>query len=496
MIIVEVLYLFCAVLLAVYGFNSLMLTLFYRRVQGRRIEPPPLPDPPPRVCVQLPIYNERHVAARLIKAVAALDYPHDRLQIQVLDDSTDETQRIVQRAVARYRRRGLDIVQLHRKQRQGFKAGALAEGLAQVNAELIAIFDADFIPPPDFLRRTVSYFSDPRLGCVQTRWDHLNRDYSPLTRAQAMGIDAHFVIEQTARHRAGFFINFNGTAGLWRRACIEAVGGWQGDTLTEDLDLSYRAQLRGWRFMYLPQVAVPAEIPAQLEALKRQQFRWAKGSIQTAIKLMGPLLRSTQPWPIKLEGAIHLTGYLVHPLMLLMLLLTLPVSFIYRSWVFVFLPFVVVAAIGPPLLNVVAQLDRKRRWRDTLPTLFSLLLLGTGLSANCSRAVAEAVLGIGSEFRRTPKFAVRRRSDRWQASTYALHCSPMVWIELFLSAFALFSLAMSWRWQGWRGLSPWLMLYTLGFAYVGGLGLAQAWHRQRTRQLASHRSELHIQRDG
>lgn len=311
-----------------------------------------------------------------------------------------------------------------------------------------------------------------------------------------MGIDAHFVTEQTARHRTGFFINFNGTAGLWRRACIEEVGSWQGDTLTEDLDLSYRAQLMGWRFLYLPEVAVPAEIPAQLEALKRQQFRWAKGSIQTAIKLMGPLLRSNQPWPIKLEGAIHLTGYLVHPLMLLMLLLALPVSFIDHSWVFVFLPFVVIAAIGPPLLNIVAQLDRKKRWRDILPTLFLLLLLGTGISAHCSRAVAEAVLGINSEFRRTPKFAVRRRSDRWQTSTYALHCSPMVWLELFLSAFALFSLVLSWYWQGWRGLSPWLMLYALGFAYVGGLGLTQARHRRRTHQLSGRRHGVHIQGDG
>ncbi len=496
MIIIEVLYLFCAVLLAVYGFNSLMLTFFYRRVRGHAIGPPPPPDPLPRVCVQLPIYNERHVAARLIRAVAALDYPHDRLQIQVLDDSTDETQRIVHQAVARCRRRGLEIVHLHRKQRHGFKAGALAEGLTQVNAELIAIFDADFIPQSDFLRRTVFYFSDPRLGCLQTRWEHLNRDYSPLTRAQAMGIDAHFVTEQTARHRTGFFINFNGTAGLWRRACIQEVGGWQGDTLTEDLDLSYRAQLAGWRFLYLPEVAVPAEIPAQLEAVKRQQFRWAKGSIQTAMKLMGPLFRSNQPWSIKLEGAIHLTGYLVHPLMLLMLLLSLPVSLIHRSWVFFFLPFVVIAAIGPPLLNVVAQLDRKRRWRDILPTLFLLLLLGTGLSANCSRAVAEAVLGINTEFRRTPKFAVRRRSDRWQTSTYALHGSPMVWIELFLSAFAVFSLVMSWHWQGWRGLSPWLMLYTFGFAYVGGVGLTQAWHQQRVRHLSGHRGEVHIQGDG
>jgi len=259
--------------------------------------------------------RELHTVERLLNAAAGLDYPRDRLEIQVLDDSIDATRRVAALTVARLQRQGIDVVHITRPDRAGFKAGALATGLAEAKGELIAIFDADFLPPPDFLRRVVPHFADPTVGCIQTRWGHLNRDYSPFTQVQALGVDGHFVVEQTARSRAGLFINFNGTAGVWRRACIEDAGGWQGDTLTEDLDLSYRAQLRGWRMGYLPDVVVPAELPAQISAFKRQQARWAQGSIQTALKLLGPLLRSAQPWSVKLEGVVHLTSYLVHPMM-------------------------------------------------------------------------------------------------------------------------------------------------------------------------------------
>ncbi|NIO72790.1 MAG: glycosyltransferase, partial [Anaerolineae bacterium] len=343
MSVFEVLYALCVVLLSLYGFNSLVLTWLYLR---HRHDPIPVPSPPdewPHVTVQLPIYNELHTVERLLNAAAGLDYPRDRLEIQVLDDSTDATSRVAARTVALLRRQGIDVIHISRPDRTGFKAGALAAGLAEAKGELIAIFDADFLPPPDFLQRVVPHFADPIVGCVQTRWGHLNRDYSLFTQAQALGVDGHFVVEQTARSRAGLFINFNGTAGIWRRTCIGDAGGWQGDTLTEDLDLSYRAQLRGWQIGYVPDVVVPAELPAQISGFKRQQARWAQGSIQTALKLLGPLLRSDQPWSVKLEGVVHLTGYLVHPLMLLVVLLTLPMSF-SRSWVLAAAPWLVIAA--------------------------------------------------------------------------------------------------------------------------------------------------------
>ena len=316
MAVAEFLYALCVVLLSLYGFNSLVLTWLYLR---HRHDPNPASPPPeiwPHVTVQLPIYNEMYTIERLLSAVAGLDYPDGRLEIQVLDDSTDDTRRVAARTVARLRQRGIDVAHVTRRDRADFKAGALAAGMARAKGELVAIFDADFIPPPDFLRRVVPHFADPAIGCVQTRWGHINRDYSFFTRAQALGVDGHFVVEQTARSRAGLFINFNGTAGVWRRACIEDAGGWQGDTITEDLDLSYRAQLRGWRMGYLPHVVVPAELPVQISAFKRQQSRWAQGSIQTVLKMIGPLLRSSQPWRVKLGGVVHLTNYLVHPLML------------------------------------------------------------------------------------------------------------------------------------------------------------------------------------
>jgi len=281
MILVEVLYAISAILLSIYGLNNLVLTWLYLRHRKDTIFIPDPPDEWPFVTVQLPIYNEMHIVTRLVETTAALDYPRDRLEIQVLDDSDDGTHKIAAWAVDAARLRGVDIVHITRAERLGFKAGALSEGLSIARGEFVAVFDADFVAPPDFLKRVVPQFHDPSVGCVQARWGHLNRDYSALTQVQALGIDGHFIVEQTARSRAGLFLNFNGTAGVWRRAAIDDAGGWQGDTLTEDLDLSYRAQLKGWRFAYLPDVVVPAEIPAQISAFKRQQARWAQGSIQT-----------------------------------------------------------------------------------------------------------------------------------------------------------------------------------------------------------------------
>jgi cellulose synthase/poly-beta-1,6-N-acetylglucosamine synthase-like glycosyltransferase len=475
MSVVEFLYVLCVVLLSIYGFNSLVLTWLYLR---HRHDPTPVPLPPverPRVTVQLPIYNELHTVERLLNAAAGLDYPRDRLEIQVLDDSTDTTRQVAARTVTRLQQQGVDVVHITRPDRAGFKAGALAAGLARAKGELIAIFDADFLPPPDFLRRVVPHFADPTVGCIQTRWGHLNRDYSLFTRVQALGVDGHFVVEQTARSRAGLFINFNGTAGVWRRACIEDAGGWQGDTLTEDLDLSYRAQLRGWRMGYLPDVVVPAELPAQINAFKRQQARWAQGSIQTALKLLGPLLHSDQPCRVKLEGVVHLTGYLVHPLMLLVVLLTLPMSF-SRSWVLALAPWLMIAAVGPPLLYTVAQVADGEHWRYRLRVLPLLVLLGMGLSLSNTWAALKAMLGLRQGFQRTPKFALRQPGDTWVGSVYALSRDSLIWGELGLAVFALALLAVPGvHW----GFAPWLLLYAGGFGYVAGISLRQAHQRRR-----------------
>ena len=475
MAVVEFVYAVCVVLLSIYGFNSLVLIWLYLRYRGDRVLIPSPPDEWPPVTVQLPIYNEMHTVERLLAAAAGLDYPGDRLEIQVLDDSTDATCRVASRAVARLRQRGIDITHITRRDRAGFKAGALAAGMTRAKGELIAIFDADFIPPPDFLRRVVPHFADSVIGCVQTRWGHLNRDYSLFTRTQALGVDGHFVVEQAARSRAGLFINFNGTAGVWRRVCIEDAGGWQGDTLTEDLDLSYRAQLRGWRIWYLPDVIVPAELPAQISAFKRQQARWAQGSIQTAMKMIGPLLRSGQPWSVKLEGSIHLTNYLVHPLMLLVVLLTLPMSFSH-SWVLAVAPWLMMAATGPPLLYTVAQITDCEQWYKRLRVLPVLTLLGMGLALSNTQAVMKALLGIHEGFQRTPKFSLRWPDDAWVGSVYAVGADSLILGELFLAAFAFVLLVA----PGIdRGFVPWLLLYAGGFGYVAGVSLYQDHQRRR-----------------
>lgn len=478
MLLLEIVYGVLAAWLALYGLNSLLLTVICVWVRRHVPRPAARPSIWPKVTVQLPIYNELHVVERSIAAAAALDYPRELLQIQVLDDSIDETVLVAQRAVARHAQMGVNIQYLHRSSRAGFKAGALAHGLHRATGELLAIFDADFVPPRGFLRRIVPYFSAPSVGCVQARWDHLNRAYSILTQAQAMGIDGHFVVEQRVRSRAGFFLNFNGSAGMWRRACIEDAGGWQADTLTEDLDLSYRAQLAGWRILYVPDVRVVAELPPQLDALRRQQARWAQGSIQVARKILPSLVGSDQPWRIKVEGAIHLTGYLVHPLLLVTLLLTLPMV-LTNSRVSALVPYCFLATAGPPLLYLLAQTERGPGWWRELRFAPILLLLGVGLALNNTVAMVRAFLGRKGQFQRTPKFAIRGGQDRWQDSTYALRCTSLVWSELLLAAFAL-GLARLASGGEARPLSYWLVIYALGYTCVAAMSLiqaVQAWRR-------------------
>ena len=477
MTVLKIIYIIGASLLAIYGLQALFLTLIARRVLSDENRPsPPATQDLPFVTVQLPVYNERHVVRRLIDAVAAFDWPADRLQIQILDDSTDDTSQIIARSIAHHQQDGIDIAQFRRADRKGYKAGALREGLAHARGEFLAMFDADFVPPPDFLQRTVPAFDDPSVGCVQARWGHLNPNVSRLTHAQSLGIDGHFIVEQRARHELGALLNFNGTAGLWRRSCIEEAGGWQEDTLTEDLDLSYRAQLQGWRIAYLPDVIVPAEIPVSVDAFKRQQFRWAKGSIQTAKKLFIAVLGSSQPLWRKALGIAHLTGYAVHPLMLLNLLFLLPVMTSFSPALRIASLFSL-TAIGPPLMYWTAMQTQGVPVRQRIRRLMVLLGLGTGLSVNNSRAVFEAILGVRSAFKRTPKFAVTRAGKDWQTSAYALPSDPTVWAEIVLALYANALLFYS-LFNGFWWLLPWLSLYACGYTYISYLSMRQAWEKR------------------
>ena len=477
MSVLAVVYGLTAVFLATYGLNSLIMVLLYLRHRpfgGLRTprehqSPPPLTNAPP-ITVQLPIYNELYVVERLIDAVTRLDYPQHRLQIQVLDDSSDETTALAQARVDYYRRQGFDIVLIHRHERTGFKAGALQQGLETATGEFIVIFDADFVPHPDFLRRIVPHFQGcPRLGLVQARWGHINADYSPLTRAQALALDGHFVVEQTARQRSGLFMNFNGASGVWRKSCIEEAGGWQGDTLSEDLDLSYRAQLAGWEFLYLPDVVSPAEIPPQINAFKRQQFRWAKGSIQCLLKHWRTLVRARQPAFVRLQGLIHLSNYLIHPLMLVLLFLTLPLL-LGQGVTRLPLLYLGLGSLGPPLLFALSQWDTYPDWRRRLAYFPFLVLLGTGIALNNAWAVGEALTRRPNLFQRTPKFGLEGRTDCWTESRYALPVDRMTLGEALLSLYSLITVIVALA-KGNHYAVPFLLLYLGGFGYVAALGL-------------------------
>jgi cellulose synthase/poly-beta-1,6-N-acetylglucosamine synthase-like glycosyltransferase len=480
-------YVISATLLALYGFNILLTVALYWRKRAHNIETPPL-TAAPHVTVQLPIYNELYVVERLIDAAVALDWPRERLQIQVLDDSDDETTALARARVEYHQRRGYDIALLHRTERSGFKAGALALGLTQARGEFIAVFDADFVPPRDFLKRTLPHLlAHPQVGLVQTRWGHLNDTYSPLTRAEALALDGHFVIEQTARHRNHLFFNFNGTAGVWRRACIEDAGGWHGDTLSEDLDLSYRAQMRGWQFLFLPDVVAPAELPPQIHAYKRQQYRWAKGSTQVLLKL-GARVLTTPGLSLfqRIEGVLHLSGYLMNVLMLALLLTLVPLLMLETHLPAVMFYFSF-AMFGPVIMYALAQRALYPDWLARLRYFVVLLLLGTGIALNNSLAVLDAFTRRGNTFRRTPKFRVENEKDAWQSKRYTLPLSWETFAELALAAYALLGASIAWQ----RHLTwtlPFLLLYAASFAFVGGLSLLHslpAHRRHRVWQAAN-----------
>jgi len=464
-------------ILSIYGSHRYVMAYLYYKHKGNLPAPKARFDRLPRVTIQLPVYNEMYVVERLIDAVARIDYPRDRLEIQVLDDSTDETQGIARAKVARLREQGVDIAYLHRSSREGYKAGALQEGLKVARGELVAVFDADFVPSPEFLRRSVHFFTDERIGMVQVRWEHLNREYSHLTQAQAIFLDGHFVIEHTARNRSDRFFNFNGTAGIWRRATIEDAGGWQHDTLTEDLDLSYRAQLAGWRFVYLPEVVSPAEVPVEMNAFKSQQHRWAKGSVQTARKLLPRILRGNLSRQVKVEAFFHLTANFTYPLMI-MLTVLMPVSMVIRfkhGWYEVLLldlPFFWTATVSVVLFYVASQREIGIPWWKRLKYLPFIMALGIGMCVNQSKAVIEALVGYETGFNRTPKTGMRGRDRSWLKRKYRTLLTAQPLLELALGAYLTSAIWFALD-KGVYFSLPFLILFQWGFFYVGLVSLLQ-----------------------
>ena len=434
----------------------------------------------PFITVQLPLFNEMYVVERLVKAVAEVDYPRERLQIQVLDDSTDETVKLAEATVEKYRQQGFDIEYVHRADRTGFKAGALENGMKSAKGELLAIFDADFVPKPDCLRKLVNYFTDPLVGCAQMRWSHINGNYNLLTRLQTIMLDGHFVVEQTTRNRTGGFFNFNGTAGIWRRKAIAASGGWQHDTLTEDTDLSFRAQLMGWKFVYLLDEEAPAEIPVEINSFKAQQRRWAKGVMQVGLKLYPRIWRARLPLRVRLEMFFRLTGNISYPLMIVASFLQFPLLLVRYNQPFyhlmiVDLPLLFFSSISVFLFygTAVWYLDKKRT-----PRLLHLPLvmgLGIGLAFSNARAVLEALFGIKSEFVRTPKYQVEKNQDEtWKRKKYKRKRGLLPLLELTFSIYFLLAILYAAHMRMW-GTVPFLLLFFFGFGYMGVMSLVQSF---------------------
>jgi cellulose synthase/poly-beta-1,6-N-acetylglucosamine synthase-like glycosyltransferase len=467
-------------ILFLFGSSGFVMIYYYMKHRNKKIEKADVLKEFPVVTIQLPIYNEFYVIERLIDAACRIEYPKDQLEIQVLDDSTDETTSIVAARIAMYKQQGYDIKQIRRGSRTGFKAGALKEGLITARGEFIAVFDADFVPKSDFLKTTLPYFYlDEKIGLVQTRWEHLNSDYSFLTRIQAMALDGHFVIEQNVRNKAGFFINFNGTGGIWRKACIFDAGNWEADTLTEDLDLSYRAQLRGWKFKFLNDVTSPAELPSEINALKSQQFRWTKGAIETARKILPKVWKSKLPLEKKIHATFHLTNNIVFPFILLAGILNVPLIFIkhqggYETY-FAIMAVFVFAFIGSFLFYLYSQKDVYHDWQRRM-LLFPLFMAGSmGFAVNNTKAVFEGLIRKKSEFVRTPKYNVVGKKGVWHDKKYVpLKFDFTVIIELLLALYCFFGVAASIYYLEIAAV-PFQLLFSMGFGLVASLSIRHAW---------------------
>src|SRR5712664_449597 len=472
-------YFFVLIVLAVYGWHRYYLVYLYMKNRDKGPKASAPLDPLPVVTIQLPLYNEMYVADRLIDAVCRIEYPRELLEIQVLDDSTDETRSIAELAVRRFAADGIDIKYYHRSDRVGFKAGALEAGLRVARGEFVGIFHAHLIPGADFLSNPIPHFRNPKVGMVQARWGHINQDYSLLTKIQAILLDGHFILEHGGRNRGGRFFDFNGTAGVWRRTAIDGSGGWQHDTLTEDLDLSYRAQLAGWRFVFVPGLIAPAEVPVEMNAFKSQQHRWAKGSIQTCRKLLPRILKSNLPLGVKAEAFFHLTANFNYILMCVLSILMFP-SMVIRynmGWyemILIDVPLFFAATFSFCNFYMVCQRELHKDWVSRLKYVPFLMSVGIGLSVNNTRAVFEALFNRHSEFTRTPKYHIEADNDEWVSKKYRQSVAVQPIVELALGLYFTWTVFYALANQIY-GTVPFLVLFQVGFLYTGLVSIVQQY---------------------
>jgi len=484
------------IILSVYGLHRYdIIRTYFKHRRNATSEPPPhrFQQLPP-VTIQLPLYNERYVVERLVEEVVKIEYPKELLQIQVLDDSTDDTAPFAEALVERYRNMGYPIGYHHRSNRHGFKAGALQEGLETARGELVAVFDADFCPPPEFLTRTVHFFADPTVGVVQTRWSYLNRDYNFLTEVEAMLLDGHFILEHGARSRAGYFFNFNGTAGILRRKMIDDAGGWQHDTLTEDSDLSYRAQLKGWRFVYLPGLDCPSELPVEMHGFQIQQSRWAKGLTQVSRKLLPSILKADIPKRVKAEAFLHLTPNISYPLMIVVSALMLPVMIVrfYMGWMqmlFLDLPLIAASFWSISLFYVVAQRELyPKNWKRSVLLLPMLMAVGVALTIINTRAVLEALFGVRTEFARTPKYAIGDRPVNLEVKKYRRRSGWLPYAEIVCGMYFIGMIVFAIETYNFFAI-PFLILFVLGYFWAG-FGTLYQEHQGHLRWLKQQKLAL------
>lgn len=472
------LYLLVLSVLGVYGFHRAHLLFLYWKHRRAIPQLQTRFEELPIVTVQLPMFNEMYVAERLLDSVTRIDYPKDKLEIQVLDDSTDETVSIARAKVDELKADGYLATYIHRKDRTGYKAGALENGLHVARGEFLLVFDADFMPTPSIVRDLIHHFTDSKVAMVQARWGHLNRDYSLLTRVQSLMLDGHFVIEHIARNRSGRFFNFNGTAGIWRKAAILDAGGWQHDTLTEDMDLSFRAQLKGWKFVYVPDALAPAEIPCEMNSFKSQQFRWAKGSAQTAKKLLPMVLKADVPMKVKIEALFHLTNNFAYFFLVILACLQLPNMLLRKQLndprlLMLDLPLFAATSGSIVLFYLVTHRTLYTNMFEAIRRLPMMMALGIGLSINNARAVLEGLFGGESEFIRTPKHGVTAKWQGWSKKRYKASKNLMTWIEIGFGLYFVATIVIAVITGSWTSI-PFLLLFMVGFLYVGSLSLYQA----------------------
>lgn len=462
-------------ILFTFGSHGFIMIYYYLKYRHQRDDLTGELTEYPHITIQLPVFNEMYVVERLIKSTCEIDYPLDKLEIQLLDDSTDETVEIVDKIVKEYRLKGFDINHIHRNDRSGFKAGALKEGLKTSKGEFVAIFDADFIPKKNFLQVVIPFFKDPKIGMVQTRWEHLNRNYSLITQILALALDGHFVMEQQARNKANYFINFNGTSGVWRKECIYDAGNWEADTLTEDLDLSYRAQLKGWKFRYLTDFTTPAEIPSEIVSVKSQQFRWTKGAIETCKKILPRVWKSKYPLKLKIISTFHLTNNIVFPFILIACILNTPIVLIknggqYDTY-FTFMSVFVLAFIASFIFYLYSQKDVYEDWRKRI-ILFPLFMAGSmGFAINNTKAVFQALINKKTEFVRTPKYLIVDKEDSWTDKKYVHNkISLSVIFESLIAIYSFAGVIISIVTLQISAL-PFQLMFSFGFGLVAYLSI-------------------------